>query len=69
MIYSNTIFEEMYQKNAITFDGKTGSYIVGCISFVGALLAPIPLNMFGRRTLLLYGQISMGVCLSLTGLF
>lgn len=25
MIYSNTIFDEMYQKGAITFDGKTGS--------------------------------------------
>lgn len=43
--------------------------MIGSLNFCGALLAPIPLNYFGRRTLLLYGQLSMGICLCLTGVF
>jgi hypothetical protein len=69
MIYSNTIFQDMYDKGAINITGKQGSYMVGCINWAGALLSPIPLIYFGRKTLLFYGQLSMGVSLILTGVF
>lgn len=69
MIYSNTIFREMARKGAIQFTAKQGSYIVGCVSFVGSILAPIPLSMFGRRTLLFWGQVVMGLSLAAVGAF
>ena len=69
MIYSNTIFAKMAETGAIGFTAKQGSYIVGSFSFLGSLLAPIPLMMFGRKTLLLWGQISMGLSLILIGIF
>jgi hypothetical protein len=55
MIYSNTIFQEMVDKGAITITAKQGSYIVGIISFIGSITAPIPLIYFGRKTLLFWG--------------
>jgi len=55
MIYSNTIFQEMVDKGAITITAKQGSYIVGCISFIASVAAPIPLMKFGRKTLLFWG--------------
>ena len=69
MIYSNTIFAEMADKGAISITAKQGSYLVGCVSFLGAILAPIPLSYFGRRTLLFYGQISMGLSLIVVAIF
>jgi len=55
MIYSNTIFGEMYDKGAITITGKQGSYIVGCVNWGGAIISPIPLMYFGRKPLLFWG--------------
>jgi hypothetical protein len=69
MIYSNTIFAEMAEKGAISFTAKQGSYMVGTWSFISAIVAPIPLTYFGRKTLLFWGQITMGVMLALTGIF
>lgn len=69
MIYSNTIFGQMAEKGAISITAKQGSYMVGCVNWVGALLSPIPLSYFGRKTLLFWGQIVMGLCLVLTGIF
>lgn len=69
MIYSNTIFGEMKKKGAISITAKQGSYIVGTVSFIGSILAPIPLSMFGRRTLLIWGQITMGISLLFVGVF
>ena len=69
MIYSNTIFSEMYDKGAITITGKQGSYLVGCLNWFGAIVSPIPLMYFGRKTLLFWGQLSMGVSLCLVAVF
>ena len=59
----------MAEKGAISITAKQGSYMVGCVNWAGALLSPIPLSMFGRKTLLFWGQIGMGVSLVLTGIF
>ena len=69
MIYSNTIFAQMAEKGAISITAKQGSYMVGCVNWLGAILAPIPLSFFGRKTLLFWGQIAMGISLVMTGIF
>ena len=69
MIYSNTIFAKMVEKGSISITAKQGSYMVGCINFAGALLAPLALTYFGRKTLLFYCHIIMGVGFILIGIF
>jgi hypothetical protein len=69
MIYSNTIFGQMAEKGAISITAKQGSYLVGCVNWVGALISPIPLVYFGRKTLLFWGHIVMGICLILAGIY
>lgn len=59
----------MYDKKAINFTGKQGSYLVGVISFIASLLAPFPLVYFGRKTLLFAGQLVMGISLILVAVF
>jgi hypothetical protein len=59
----------MVDKGAITITAKQGSYIVGIISFLGSCAAPIPLIYFGRKTLLFWGQLSMGISLCLVAVF
>jgi hypothetical protein len=63
MIYSNTIFAQMAKKGAISITAKQGSYIVGCVNWAGAIISPIPLSYFGRKFLLFWGQIAMGISL------
>jgi len=43
--------------------------MVGTVNWVGALISPIPLSYFGRKTLLFWGQIFMGISLVMTGIF
>jgi hypothetical protein len=69
MIYSNTIFGQMAEKGAISITAKQGSYMVGCVNWAGALISPIPLSYFGRKTLLFWGQLAMGAALVATGIF
>ena len=69
MIYSNTIFAQMAKKGAISITAKQGSYIVGCVNWVGAIISPIPLAYFGRKQLLFWGQISMGISLCIVAIF
>ena len=59
----------MHDKGAISLTGKQGSYLVGCINWAGALISPIPLVYYGRKTLLFWGQLSMGASLCLTAIF
>jgi len=55
MIYSNTIFGEMKARGSISFSAKVGSYIVGCWSLLVAVVSPIFVRRFKRRTLLMWG--------------
>jgi len=59
----------MYSKGAINFTGKQGSYLVGVVSFIASILSPIPLVYFGRKTMLLAGQLVMGISLILVAVF
>ena len=68
MIWSNTIFTQMAENTNMTISPKAGSYLVGCMNWGGALISPIPLRYFGRKTLLFWGQICMGSSLMLAGI-
>jgi hypothetical protein len=69
MIYSNTIFANMAESGAISITAKQGSYIVGCVNWFGAIVSPLPLIYFGRKTLLFWGHISMGLSLVVVAIF
>lgn len=64
MIYSNTIFAEMAKRGSISFSAKEGSYIVGTLSMIVSIIAPITVNNFGRKPLLFWGQFAMATSLS-----
>jgi len=63
MIYSNTIFGNMAEKGSISLTAKQGSYLVGCLNLLGAIIAPIPVVMFPRKFLLFWGQLTMAISL------
>ena len=69
MIYSNTIFANMKKKGSIGFTAKQGSYIVGCWSLFVAIISPLFVRRFNRRTLLFWGQLSMAVSLCAVAVF
>jgi len=69
MIYSNTIFAEMKDRGSIGFSAKEGSYIVGCWSLFVAVVSPLLVRRFARRTLLVWGQTSMAISLCLVAYF
>ena len=37
---------------------------MGCVNWAGAIISPIPLSYFGRKTLLFWGHIAMGISLT-----
>lgn len=43
--------------------------MVGCVNWFGALVSPIPLAYFGRKQLLFWGQIAMGLSLCVVAIF
>ena len=59
MIYSNNIFLSMKEKNPDSIDPKVGSYILGGVVLLTAILSPIPVRLFKRKPLLLTGQLCM----------
>ena len=59
----------MAKRGSISFSAKVGSYIVGCWSLFMSLVAPFFLEMFRRRTLLLWGQTAMAFSLIAVALF
>jgi hypothetical protein len=48
---------------------RTGAYIIGLTNLVFATLSVFPINRFGRRTILFYGQVFMTVAHILIGVF
>mmetsp|Transcript_35141 Transcript_35141/g.47425 ORF Transcript_35141/g.47425 Transcript_35141/m.47425 type:complete len:124 (+) Transcript_35141:130-501(+) len=52
----------------LPFSAATGTYIIASCNAASAILAFIPVNFFGRKTILIVGHISMSIILALTGL-
>ena len=48
---------------------RTGAYIIGLTNLVFAILSVFPINRFGRRPILFYGQIAMTIAHVLIGVF
>lgn len=48
---------------------RTGAFIIGIVNLVFAILSVFPINRFGRRSILFYGQISMTIAHVLIGVF
>lgn len=44
-----------------------GSYIFGTVNLAAATTAIVPSLYYGRKPILLWGQLTMGVCMLLTG--
>lgn len=59
----------MSESGAISMTPKQASYMVGTVNWLAALLAPIPLAHFGRKNLLFWGHIFMGLSLVMIGIF
>ena len=58
----------MANRGSISFTAKQGSYIVGTLSMIMAMVAILPVNYFKRKTLLFWGQFWMAVSLALTAI-
>jgi Na+/melibiose symporter-like transporter len=58
----------MSSRGSITFTPKQGSYIVGTLSLIVSLIAPLPVSKFNRKSLLLWGQTCMALSLFATAI-
>jgi hypothetical protein len=56
----------MADRGSISMTAKQGSYLVGCVNLLGAIIAPIPVVMFPRKFLLFWGQLAMAISLIMT---
>lgn len=70
-IYANRLLENLKEVSDGQFPitPAVGTYIIGFANFGGAFLAIFPVMFFGRKTLLLAGQIGMAVSLILSAIF
>lgn len=48
---------------------KIGAFIIGLVNLIFAALSVIPINYFGRRPLLIFGQVFMAISHLLIGIF
>ena len=67
--YSNTILTEVFGEGTEGFNARTGSYLIGLVSFLSSGLSIWTINKYGRRFLLIAGQLGIFVCHTLTGVF
>ena len=68
IIYSNSIFQRI-NENGGNLDPALGSIIIGSLNFFGALIAIFPVSYFGRKTLLIIGNLAMSISLFALGIF
>eukprot|EP01067_Filipodium_phascolosomae_P006206 Filipodium_phascolosomae@DN447_c0_g1_i1.p1 len=69
IFYSNDLFtigKTGYESEAAA---KVGTMLVGVVNWASAMAAIPLLARFGRKTLLIFGQIGMGLCLGTLGIF
>lgn len=69
IFYSSTIFSSGNDDGSADNGAKIGTALVGVFNMVSTLVAMVLLKYFGRKTLLVFGQITMAACLGLLGLF
>lgn len=68
ILYSTTMFKEMH-KGGGGISPKTGTYIVGFTNAFTSFIAVFFIKYFGRRTLIIWGHILIGIVHCLVGVF
>lgn len=68
IFYSNDIFTKGQTGYNSEKAAKIGTMLVGVINWGSALIAIPLLTRFGRKTLLIFGQIGMGISLLILGI-
>ena len=61
MAFSNTIFENAESSGGGGLSPRQGTYFVGLCNLVAAMIGIYTVRSFGRRTLLLYGHITIAI--------
>ena len=72
IFYSNTIFSldaDGNEDESNDAGAKIGTALVGVVNMLATVIAIALLQYFGRKTLLVVGQVTMGISLGLLGLF
>ena len=59
----------MSKNSSSALSPRVGTYIVGIVNFVASFSAIFIVKAFKRKTLLVIGHLSMGVCHILVGIF
>lgn len=57
--FSTSIFKSMQAKDPDGITPRSGAYLVGTVNLVGAAFGMLFVKLWGRRPLILYGQIAM----------
>ena len=65
-IFSNTMIRQM---EGFPLTPTEGTYVIGIFNFIGAMIAPFIFPLMTRRFNLLYGHLTMGVCMMLIAIF
>lgn len=67
-VISTRLFIDLKNEGKISLEPNTGSYFIGIFTFLGTIASIGFLNYFGRKTVLLWGNIVMSILLLLSGL-
>ena len=59
----------MSKDSSSALSSRAGTYLVGIVNFVTSFLSIFIIKIFKRKTLLVIGHLSMGVCHILVGIF
>lgn len=60
-LYSNSIFKGMQKNGHVAFTPRQGVYLIGFINFLSSFCSTQVVRFYGRRTLLLWGQLGMAL--------
>ena len=68
-VYANRLLVQMEEQGgSFPITPTQGTYLIGACNAIPSLLALITIQLFGRRTIYIYGQFFMGACLCSAGL-
>jgi hypothetical protein len=68
MLYSNSIFTEIFGKNG-AISPREGTFLIAAVNFFASFMSIATVRAFGRRSLLLFGHFGVGLCHLFIGLF
>ena len=69
MMYSTTILESILGTDSSGFTARQGTYLVGLVSMLSAIMAIWTVGVVGRKNLLLWGHVGIFLAHLLLGVF